>query len=67
MTSSVHTLLDCDKVAFQVSLFVIVMNEHALIKAIVIFPYNRKIRFSYCSIANFKRERSRYRRSFETI
>ena len=42
MTSSVHTLLGRDKVAFKVSLSVIVMNEHALIKAIIIFPRNGK-------------------------
>lgn len=38
MTSSVHTSLGHDKVAFKVSLSVIVMNKRVLISAIVIFP-----------------------------
>lgn len=47
MTSSVHTSLGRDKVAFKVSLSVIVMNERALIKAIVMFPRDGKIGFSF--------------------
>jgi len=46
-------LLGRDKVAFKVSLSVIVMNEHALIKAIIIFPCNEKDFLSEFALLQF--------------
>lgn len=42
MTSSVHTSRDRDEVEFKVSLSAIVMNERALVKAIVIFSRDKE-------------------------
>ena len=67
MTSSVHTLLGRDKVAFKVSLSVIVMKEHALIKANYNIPVQWE-RFSFgVRITTIPRKQSQYQILFRCI